>query len=172
MSLNKLTTSSDYLNKQYLNLGCNDIKCSTLEVKGDAVVGNGYGTYVPTITVDDGSTIQNPISYYTKTGNSVGTVLDIAIHCQMTVSTSTASYRLTCNLPENYNFVVAQTVTSVGRIHNKGGAYSNYTPITTTTTGSGGTTFQVEYNSDTATFLPVASGNNYVNLQVKLLVKK
>ena len=37
MSLNKLTTSSDYLEKQYLNIGCNDIKCSSLEIKGEPV---------------------------------------------------------------------------------------------------------------------------------------
>jgi hypothetical protein len=37
MSLNKLTNSSDYLEKQYLNIGCNDIKCSSLEVKGEPV---------------------------------------------------------------------------------------------------------------------------------------
>jgi len=34
MSLNKLTTSSDYLEKQYLNIDNNDIKCSSLEIKG------------------------------------------------------------------------------------------------------------------------------------------
>ena len=34
MSLNKLTTSTDYLQKQFLNIGCNDIKCTTLEVGG------------------------------------------------------------------------------------------------------------------------------------------
>ena len=37
MSLNKLTNSSDYLEKQYLNIGCNDIKCSSLEIKGEPV---------------------------------------------------------------------------------------------------------------------------------------
>jgi len=38
MSLNKLTNSADYLNKQFLNLGCNDIKCSTAQVGGKDVV--------------------------------------------------------------------------------------------------------------------------------------
>ena len=37
MSLNKLTNSNDYLEKQYLNIGCNDIKCSSLEIKGEPV---------------------------------------------------------------------------------------------------------------------------------------
>ena len=37
MSLNKLTSSTDYLEKQYLNIGCNDIKCTSLEIKGEPV---------------------------------------------------------------------------------------------------------------------------------------
>jgi hypothetical protein len=38
MSLNKLTNSADYLQKQFLNLGCNDIKCSSIQVAGKDVV--------------------------------------------------------------------------------------------------------------------------------------
>lgn len=38
MSLNKLTNSADYLQKQFLNLGCNDIKCSSIQVSGKDVV--------------------------------------------------------------------------------------------------------------------------------------
>jgi hypothetical protein len=38
MSLNKLTNSADYLQKQFLNLGCNDIKCSSAQVAGKDVV--------------------------------------------------------------------------------------------------------------------------------------
>jgi hypothetical protein len=37
MSLNKLTSSTDYLAKQYLNVGCNDIKCTTLSVGGSPI---------------------------------------------------------------------------------------------------------------------------------------
>ena len=37
MSLNKFTNSSDYLNKQYLNIGCNEIKCSSLEINNEPV---------------------------------------------------------------------------------------------------------------------------------------
>lgn len=38
MSLNKLTNSADYLNKQFLNIGCNNIKCTSAQVSGKDVV--------------------------------------------------------------------------------------------------------------------------------------
>lgn len=47
MSLNKLTSSTDYLSKQFLNIGCNDIKCSTLEIAGNSI--NQSYDYAPTI---------------------------------------------------------------------------------------------------------------------------
>ena len=37
MSLNKFTSSADYLQKQYLNVGANDIKCTTLSVGGTPI---------------------------------------------------------------------------------------------------------------------------------------
>jgi hypothetical protein len=171
MSLNKFTTSTDYLQKQYLNIGCNRIDCSVLDIAGEDVFPNGFGTYVPTITVDDGSTIQTPIVKYTKIGNSNGTMIDLSLNAEMTPLTSTSTYRLTISLPENFKCFFSQTISAVGKIHNKGGAYSNYTPIFATTVVDS-TTILVEFNTETATFLPVGVGANYVNANVKLVVKK
>jgi hypothetical protein len=65
MSLNKITQSSDYLQKQYLNIGCNDIKCTTLEIKGVEVIPRLHGTYFPTITSSVG-TFSNTYAYWSR----------------------------------------------------------------------------------------------------------
>jgi hypothetical protein len=171
MSLNKFTTSTDYLQKQYLNIGCNRIDCSVLDIAGEDVFPNGFGSYAPTVTVDDGSTIQTPISKYTKIGNSSGTMIDFSLYCQMTPTTSTSSYKLTITLPESFKCFFSQTVSAVGKIHNIGGAVSNYTPIYITTVADS-TTIEADFNTESATLLPVGVGANYVNLSAKIVVKK
>lgn len=171
MSLNKLTVSTDYLQKQYLNIGCNQIRCSSLLVKGVLAQASYFGSYIPTITVNDGSTIQNPIGLYSYTGSSLGAQLDINIRCEMTVATSDAGYTFTINLPDNLKGYINQKVCVVGYIHNIGGAYSNYIANEANTVGNSNT-FTVYFNETTATQLPVGVGGNTVNFNVKLFVKE
>src|SRR6056300_1562886 len=110
MSLNKLTTSTDYLQKQYLNIGCNRIDCSVLDIKGEDVLPNGFGSYIPAVTVSDGSTIQAQTLKYTKVGNAVGTTLDLSLYCEMTPATTAPSYFLTISLPENFKCFLSETI--------------------------------------------------------------
>ena len=65
MSLNKFTSSNDYLSKQYLNIGANDVKCTTLEIKGVEVIPRLHGTYFPTITSSVG-TFSNTYAYWSR----------------------------------------------------------------------------------------------------------
>jgi hypothetical protein len=73
MSLNKITQSSDYLQKQYLNVGCNDIKCTSLEVGTVPVVPANLpviGKYPGNFTVDVPGSVEQPgVVYYEKVGN-------------------------------------------------------------------------------------------------------
>jgi hypothetical protein len=63
MSLNKFTSSTDYLSKQYLNIGCNDIRCTSLEIKGVEVIPRLHGVYTPSITSSIG-TFSNTTAYW------------------------------------------------------------------------------------------------------------
>ena len=69
MSLNKITDSSDYLQKQYLNVGCNDIKCSSLEVKGEPVgVSFEYSPVIVPVTPTDAN-FQTVTALYNTIGD-------------------------------------------------------------------------------------------------------
>jgi hypothetical protein len=72
MSLNKLTTSTDYLQKQFLNIGCNSIKCSSLEVGGSPVTSPTTGKYDAPIAISvAGSDDLNGFVYFEKTNNQL-----------------------------------------------------------------------------------------------------
>jgi len=64
MSLNKLTDSSKIDQQQWMNIGCNNIKCSSLELDGTTIFPSIDGAHVPTISSDAGS-FSNSQSYYT-----------------------------------------------------------------------------------------------------------
>jgi hypothetical protein len=70
MSLNKLTTSTDYLTKQYLNVGCNDIKCTSLAVAGNTVTPIQNGSYTPAMTSTVG-VFNNILAYYSVDGSYI-----------------------------------------------------------------------------------------------------
>ena len=89
----------------------------------------------------------------------------------MTPATSAASYSLSISLPEDFKCLLNQTIPAFGKIHNVGGAYSNYTPISATTVANN-TVVTVQFNAETATFLPTNAGANYINFSTKFLVKK
>ena len=170
MSLNKFTSSTDYLEKQYLNIGCNDIRCSSMLIKGVNAKASYFGTYAPTFTIDDGSTVQDAYAVYTFVGDTLGAVVDINVYCKMIVATSTASYNLSLNLPDNLKGYATKFIPATGIIHNKGGAYSSYNPTRATVTENSNI-FTVNFNETTATQLPVGVGENFVNFNVKVEVK-
>jgi hypothetical protein len=167
MSLNKLTTSTDYLEKQYLNIGCNDIKCTSMEIAGKSVKGNEAGQYTTPITIDDGSTVTNVFGNYVITGDDVGAMVDLSVCCKMNVATSTSLYNYTVTLPDGYKVVSSNPSPVNGMIHNRGGAFAPYVAMSTTC-GAGSTTFIVSFNNSTATFLPVGVGENFVQFTVKI----
>jgi len=61
--LNKLTDSSKINQQQWMNIGCNDIKCKTLEVNGNEVIPRLHGAYSPVITSTNG-TFSNTQAYW------------------------------------------------------------------------------------------------------------
>jgi hypothetical protein len=167
MSLNKLTISTDYLEKQYLNIGCNDIKCTTLEVAGKSVKGNGAGQYTTPIVIDDGSTVSNVFGNYVITVNDVGAMVDLSVCCKMTVATPISTYTFTATLPDGYKVVSSNPSPVIGYIHQVGGVYSLYNAIRTICV-AGDTYFQVLFNETSATQLPVGVGETFVQFTVKI----
>ena len=170
MSLNKLTTSTDYLQKQFLNIGCNDIKCTTLEVGGSSVGGSSEGRFTPTITVSDGSTINSQKGLYTATGSSTQSVLDISIQCQMVAATSTSAYTFTVTLPDAWK-CFGTDAAGQGSILCKGATADLYVCEDSTSVADA-TTVAVKLNQISTTSIPVGVGQNFVNFSFKVLVKK
>ena len=170
MSLNKLTTSTDYLQKQFLNIGCNDIKCTTLEVGGTPVNPPSEGRFTPTITIDDGSTVNSKKGLYTATGTSTQSVLDVSIQCQIVVATTTSAYRFTVTLPDGWK-CFGTDMAGQGTILCKG-ATSDIYICEDSTSVADATTAMVKLNVKGSNFLPIGVGQNFVNFSFKLLVKK
>ena len=102
MSLNKLTTSSDYLKKQYLNIGCNDIKCSALEVGGTPIIPTNHpvtGKYNAPIAISvAGSDDLDGWVYYEAIGNQLK--LTFARLYQLGANASLITF--TMDLPAGY----------------------------------------------------------------------
>ncbi len=99
MSLNKLTSSDDYLQKQYLNLGCNDIKCSSLEVGGEPV-GSSF-EYIPTITpvTPADASFQQAEALYNTVGNHMN--IDFLFY-SVILPSNTKELVFQFNLPPGY----------------------------------------------------------------------
>ena len=102
MSLNKLTNSADYLEKQYLNIGCNDIKCSTLEVGGTPIIPTNVpvsGKYDAPIAISvAGSDDLNGFVYWQAVGNQLK--LSFARLYQLGANASQITF--TIDLPSGY----------------------------------------------------------------------
>lgn len=115
MSLNKLTTSSDYLKKQYLNIGCNDIKCSSLEIGGTPVNPSNVvssGKYDATMVASvAGTSTTNGWVYWFAVGNQLRFTFSRII--QLTANPSSINF--TIDLPTEY--------TAVPNISGSGTAY-------------------------------------------------
>ncbi len=166
MSLNKLTNYSDYLDKQYLNIGCNDIKCSTLEVDGKKVNSNISGSYSPAITVSDGSSLTQTIGNYIITASDDNSILDLSVTSNMTAASALSAYVLTVPLPENHTVVLADPFPCVGYLHDLGGAYANYVAQTTGAV-VGSNSVSIVFNEITSTQAPPGS-TLYVQFSLKL----
>ena len=172
MSLNKLTNSSDYLEKQYLNIGCNDIKCSTLQVAGSPTVPADDGRFTPVITVNDGSTINTQVGLYNVIGVSTQAVIDFSIKAKLVVATSAFAYLLTINLPDGWTCFDTINAVSVGNMFTKGATADSYI-VEDALCVTGQSTVTVKFNLDGAgTPIPVGVGENILNFTLKLLVKK
>ena len=109
MSLNKLTNSSDYLNKQYLNIGCNDIKCSTLNIAGTPVIPANIpvsGKYNANIVINvAGSNDLDGWVYYEKIGNQ----LKLSFGRLYTLGTNASNITFTMDLPVGYTAIASIT---------------------------------------------------------------
>ena len=170
MSLNKLTSSTDYLQKQFLNIGCNTIKCTTLEVGGTPVNPPSEGRFTPTITISDGSTVNSQKGLYTVTGTATQSVLDVSIQCQLVVATSTSAYRFVVTLPDAWK-CFGTDMAGQGTIICKGATTDTYFCEDSTSVADE-TTAMIKLNVDGTNFIPVGVGQNFVNFSFKLLVKK
>ena len=115
MSLNKFTSSADYLQKQYLNVGGNDIKCTTLSVGGTPITPATppvEGKYDATIVISVAGS--NPINgwvYYEEVGNQ----LKLNLSRLFILGTNAAAITFTMDLPAGYTSTSPTTVmASVG----------------------------------------------------------
>jgi len=167
MSLNKLTDSS--ILKPYLNIGCNDIKCSSLQIGGNPISG-GFGFYTPTITVSDSSNISNISSNYSISGISSNALLDVSLYFKMVAATSSSTYIFTISLPENY-LAANGIFQSIGNIHHSGGSLSSYNVVSSTGIGTSNNC-TIVFNQATSTLIPVGSGENFVNINFKIRATK
>jgi hypothetical protein len=103
MSLNKFTNSSDYLKKQYLNIGCNDIKCTSLEIDGKSVnpqqpIDIDGGAFNPTLSAND-CTIGDYQAFFRYNNN----LMTVYINADFTISVATtAIITLQVPIPNGY----------------------------------------------------------------------
>ena len=116
MSLNKLTTSSDYLKKQYLNIGCNKIECSAVEVEGANVLGTSFNDYTPTIEANVNLTQQGSKCIYSVIGNKDKLLLDIKGVFSIIAVNSLTIYNIVFNLPDNLITYDNENILTLGNI--------------------------------------------------------
>ena len=136
MSLNKLTNSTDYLEKQYLNIGCNDIKCSSLEVKGQQIspVDIDGGAYNPNLTANDCS-LGDYQAFFRYNNN----LMTLYINVDFTItSPTTAIVTLQCPIPTGYTILTntQQYPTSGFMSNNVSQSFTAGDGFTNTTTNS------------------------------------
>tara|TARA_R110000803_G_scaffold14544_2_gene40384 strand:+ start:2275 stop:2799 length:525 start_codon:yes stop_codon:yes gene_type:complete len=159
MSLNSFTKSTDWLDKQYLNIGCNDIKCTTLEVGGDTVIGVNIGLYEPAITFTTGATATNIEAYYSIIGNKTNALLDMSIKFEVTVTASIPLYLITIPLPPGMTNLNTNNVSATGGITNFNTDRSFYSATDLAPQVAGGNTIALVFQATSTTLLPIpASG--------------
>ncbi len=170
MSLNKFTNSSDYLEKQYINLGCNDIKCSSLQIGGEIVNSNISGSYIPIITINDGSQAINEVSNFVITKYNDSSIVDLTLHCRMIAQTQAAGYNVTIKLPLGYKSVFSDPVPCVGYLKS-GSLFSQYLCLEAqSSAGSDEVTILFVPLSNTQ--IPAGTSDNYIQCSLKIQAQK
>ena len=168
MSLNKFTNANDYLQKQYLNLGCNDIKCSTLEVEGNTVIGVNYGVYVPEITFITGGTSSDIEAVYTIIGNKTEAVLDCSVKFSADIDTSSILYLINIKLPDGMtNYNTTNCIATGGMTHIL--SPYNYYSFIEVAQVAGQNILTVILNTTTGTLFPIG-GSKVATLNFKCSV--
>ena len=148
-----------------------DADFKSLKVNGVAVLPADDGRFTPTITVDEGSTINDQIGVYSVIGTSTQSVIDISIKAKIVVATSTTAYRLTITLPDNWLCFGNTDIVSVGNLFTKAATADPYL-VEDCICVTGANNIEVKYNIDGTTAIPVGVGTNFLNFVVKCLVKK
>ena len=115
MSLNKFTSSTDYLQKQYLNVGANDIKCTTLSVGGTPITPSPpaavTGKYDATMTSNvAGTDMLNGFVYF----NSYENQLQITFSRIHQMANPSATNNFIIDLPAGYTSTPGGAVAAVG----------------------------------------------------------
>jgi hypothetical protein len=135
MSLNKLTSSTDYLEKQYLNVGCNDIKCSSLEIGGTPIIPTNIpvtGKYDATIICSIGATdMLNGFVYWEATSNQ----LKLQFSRLFVLGANTNTISFTMDLPAGYT--TAAFISGAGISYATDGTHTlNMTQVAVNGTGT------------------------------------
>jgi len=148
-----------------------DADFKSLKVNGVSVLPADDGRFTPVITVDEGSVINSQVGVYSVIGTSTQAVIDISIKAKIIVATSTTAYRLTITLPDNWLCFGNTDIVSTGNLFTKGAVADSYlVEDCICVTGAG--TIEVKYNINGSTSIPVGVGTNFLNFNVKCLVKK
>lgn len=93
MSLNKITSSEQ--KNEWMNINCNDLKCTTLEIGGGAI---SSGSYTPTITLSAGATLSGTSDFNYIL---VGDVMTISGDFGATTPATGATFSCNFTLPLN-----------------------------------------------------------------------
>jgi hypothetical protein len=156
MSLNKFTVSTDYLKKQYLNIGCNDIKCTSLEIDGKTVnptvpIDIDGGAFNPTLTAND-CTLGQYQAFFKYNNN----LMTVYINADFTITAATTAI-ITIVVPLPIGYTILQN----NQEYPTDGHMSNY--ISAPFTSSTGFTL-LPSNSVSCDFR--ANGTNFTTGQV------
>ncbi len=148
-----------------------DADFKSLKVNGVTVLPADDGRFTPTITVDEGSTINNQVGLYSVIGVSTQAVFDCSIKAKIVVATAAFAYRLTINLPEGWTCFDNTNIVSTGNMFTKGATADPYL-VEDCFCVAGASTVEVKFNVDGNTPIPVGVGENFLNFTFKCLVKK
>jgi len=152
MSLNKLTDSS--IEKKWMNISCNDLKCSTLEVAGVEL--GKSGKYNPTVTINvGGSTVTPGFIYY----NVVGKQLHLTFSRIIILGANSNNFVVTVPLPTGITATPSLAVAAVASASD----LTNTAVIAGALPGTDGTgaNLNVEFRSGVAL---ASGGNSYFNI--------
>jgi len=151
MSLNKLTDSS--ILKPYLNIGCNDIKCTSLSVNSFTALPTAFGSYQPVISNLTGGTVTATESIYSMVGSpTTGALLDMNIEFAMTATSAVSQYVISVPLPTGYVLSASNKCLIVGNLVVRNAPATGYSAFSSTQT-AGASSFVLVFVAESATLL-------------------